>query len=492
MAATLEGLAEDAEALKYDNPLIKRYASKEMSYIWSPQFKFTTWRRIWIALAESEQELGLTITDEQLDEMRANVDNIDYALADQFEREVRHDVMAHVKTFGVVAPKARPIIHLGATSCCIGDNADLIAIREGLKLITQGLARTIRALRDFAEKWKSLPTLGYTHYQAAQPTTVGKRACLWIQDLMIDLEAIRERVRSLPFRGIKGTTGTQASFLALFDGDGDKVKHLDAKVTAKMGFNKSLPITGQTYTRKLDTSVLNLLAEVASSAHKFAVDIRLLMNLKEVEEPFESSQIGSSAMPYKRNPMRSERICSLARFVMNLPSNALHTHAQQWMERSLDDSANRRLSLPQAFLATDAILTICTNVARGLVVWPKVIEKRLNSELPFMATENILMECVKAGGDRQELHELIRVHSHAAGRVIKQDGGDNDLMDRIRGDPAFSVVHNRLDELAAPSTFVGRAPQQVEEYIIEHIDLVLDELRREGVNVDGGDATLRV
>eukprot|EP00301_Raphidiophrys_heterophryoidea_P018512 c3510_g1_i1.p1 GENE.c3510_g1_i1~~c3510_g1_i1.p1 ORF type:complete len:486 (-),score=130.77 c3510_g1_i1:117-1574(-) len=476
----------------YDNPLVTRYASKEMSFLWSPQFKFSTWRKLWIALAETEKELGLNITQEQIDEMKSHIHDIDFEKAAKYEKETRHDVMAHVKTFADACPAARPIIHLGATSCYVGDNGDLIAMRESLVLVRASLARLIHAMSSFASLWKSQPTLGFTHYQPAQPTTVGKRTCLWLQDFLMDLENIQSQIEKLPFRGAKGTTGTQASFMSLFNNDHAKVRQLDEVVTAKMGFNRRLLVTGQTYTRKIDSLVMNVLADISGSAHKFAVDLRLLMNLKEIEEPFESTQIGSSAMPYKRNPMRAERVCSLARFVMNLAANAHQTHAQQWMERTLDDSANRRLSLPQAFLATDAILTICLNIFRGMVVWPKVIERHLALELPFMATEDIMMECVKAGGDRQELHEKIRVHSHAAGRVVKDQGSDNDLLQRLAADPAFAAVANRLSEFTDPQKFVGRAPQQVDDFIEQEVKPVLAQMAGLGINTVGGDAVLHV
>jgi adenylosuccinate lyase len=459
---------------KYENPLVDRYASKEMSRVWSPQNKFSIWRQLWLALAETEQELGVTaITDEQLEMMRAHLDDINFEAAEGWEKKLRHDVMSHVHAWAEQIPEAQPIIHLGATSCYVGDNTELIQLRQGLELIRAKLAQVIRALRDFAAEWKDLPTLGFTHYQPAQLTTVGKRACLWLQDFAMDYETIDRALRELPFRGAKGTTGTQATFLQLFDGDHEKVIELDRRITERMGFSRSLPVTGQTYTRKIDYTVLSALAAVAQSAYKLGGDVRLLMNLREIDEPFGKHQIGSSAMPYKRNPMRSERICSLARFVMSLPANAADTHANQWFERTLDDSANRRISLPEAFLATDVVLSLVLNISSGFEVWPKVIETRINEYLPFMASEHILMACVEAGGDRQELHEAIRVHSIAAARRMKEEGVANDMLERIGKDSDFAAVHGEIDKLLDSSKFIGRAPQQVDDFLASVIDPLL-------------------
>ncbi len=457
----------------YENPLASRYASPEMSYIWSPQKKFSTWRRLWLALATAEQKLGLDIHEDQLAEMAAHLDDIDFEYAEAMEKELRHDVMSHVHAFGRQCPKAMPIIHLGATSCYVGDNTELIQLKESLELVRLKLLQVIRLLRDFAMEQRHLPTLGFTHYQPAQLTTVGKRASLWLYDFVLDYERIDQLARELPFRGVKGTTGTQASFLELFGGDHEKVRELDALVTAAMGFNRTVPVCGQTYSRKWDYLVLSALSAAAQSAYKMAGDIRLLSNLKEVDEPFAKKQIGSSAMAYKRNPMRSERICSLARFVISLADNAAHTHANQWFERTLDDSANRRLSLPESFLATDVVLTIAANVVDGLHVWPQVVHKHIMAELPFMATENILMDCVKAGGDRQELHEAIREHSIEAGRRVKEEGADNDLLERIAADARFAPVHQRLAAMLDPLLFVGRAPEQVETFVAEVVDPLL-------------------
>lgn len=451
----------------YSNPLIARYASPAMAELWGNQRRFSTWRRLWIALAEAEKELGLPITDEQLSEMRDHESNIDFAQAATYERRFRHDVMAHVHTFGDVAPKARPIIHLGATSCYVTDNTDLIQMREGLDLLSEGLVRVIRHLSDFARQYRDLPTLGFTHFQAAQLTTVGKRACLWIQDLLMDLDETTARREWLPFRGVKGTTGTQATFLSLFKGDHQKVRELDRKVAKKLGFKKSIPVTGQTYTRKVDSIVLDVLSGISQTAHKLATDLRLLSHRKEVEEPFEKEQIGSSAMAYKRNPMRSERICGLARFVMSLGANTEQTAAVQWLERTLDDSANRRLVIPQAFLATDAILVLLANVTKGLVVYPKVIAAAVASELPFMATEEILMAGVEKGKDRQDLHERIRQHSVAAGEQVKREGKHNDLIDRLKQDTAFKGID--LELVMDARRFVGRAPEQVDEFLAEEV-----------------------
>ena len=449
----------------YDNPLVERYASPEMATLFSPRKRIETWRLLWTTLAEAEMELGLPVTRAQVAELRNNIANIDWKAAEKREREVRHDVMAHVHAYGLVAKKAAPIIHLGATSCYVTDNGDLLIYREALRLIETKLAAAAFALADFAKRNRSLPTLGFTHFQPAQPTTVGKRATLWAQDFLLDLHEVASRAQDMRLRGAMGTTGTQASFLALFDGNHKKCDKLNTLICKKLGFAATLDVCGQTYTRKIDTQILNALAGVGESASKFATDIRLLANRKEIEEPFEKKQIGSSAMAYKRNPMRSERICSLARFLLTMPMNAMMTQATQWLERTLDDSANRRLSLPQAFLAADAILELCHNVASGLVVYPKIIARNLSAELPFMATEEILMEGVKAGGDRQELHERIRVHSHAAADVVKRLGGDNDLVERLRADPAFSGVAGRLDSILDGRRFVGRAPEQVDDFL---------------------------
>lgn len=449
----------------YDNPLIARYASRDMCTLWGPQRKFSTWRRLWLALAEAEAELGLPITREQIAAMVAHLDDVDFAAAERYERKLRHDVMAHVHAFGDACPAARPIIHLGATSCYVTDNTDLLLMREGLEMLARRLAAAIDRLATFAVAQRSLACLAFTHLQPAQPTTMGKRACLWAYDLAQDLEEVEQRIARLKARGVKGTTGTQASFLQLFDGNHEKVRQLDRLVAQKMGFDGTYAVTGQTYSRKVDAQVLDTLSGIAGSAHKAATDWRLLQSRKELEEPFEEDQIGSSAMAYKRNPMRSERICGLARFVHSLQTSTAATLDTQWLERSLDDSANRRLVVPQAFLAVDAILILYQNVASGLVVYPEVIRRHLQAELPFMATENLLMAAVAAGGDRQDLHERIRRHSQAAAAVVKQQGGDNDLLERLAGDPAFA----RVDVTAAlePSQFVGRAPEQVDEFIAE-------------------------
>lgn len=474
----------------YEHPLVQRYATKEMSFIWSPAMKFTTWRKLWTALATAEQELGLDITDEQLDELRAHLFDVDMETAERKEAEFRHDVMGHVHAFGSQAPKAMPVIHLGATSCYVGDNTDIVQIREALKLIQRKLVQVLDTLQKFAIQYKDLPTLGFTHYQPAQLTTVGKRCTLWMQDLLLDLERVNREIDDLPMRGVKGTTGTQASFLELFDGDHEKVKQLNRRVCELMHFKKAIAVSGQTYTRKIDFNVLTLMSGIAQSAYKMCGDIRLLANLKEVEEPFAKTQIGSSAMAYKRNPMRSERVCSLARYVMGLPQAAANTHANQWFERTLDDSAIRRIVLPEGFLATDVILNLLTNISDGLHVWPNVVKQHVLAELPFMATENIIMECVKAGGDRQELHEAIRVHSMDAGAVVKGEGKPNDLMERIAKDPIFKAVHGKLDTMIDPALFVGRAPQQVDEFLDEEIKPVLEQFKSllavesvDGVNV---------
>jgi adenylosuccinate lyase len=457
----------------YETPLNSRYASKEMQYIFSPDFKFKTWRKLWIALAESEMELGLNITPEQIEELKANAENINYDVAAEREKLVRHDVMSHVYAYGEQCPKAKPIIHLGATSCYVGDNTDIIAMTQGMKLILKKLVNLIDSLSRFAEDYKDLPCLAFTHFQPAQPTTVGKRATLWIMDLLLDVSALEFQISGMRLLGSKGTTGTQASFMELFDGDTEKVKALDKKIAQKMGFSSCYPVSGQTYSRKIDSQVLFALSNIAQSAAKFSNDLRLLQHLKEVEEPFEKNQIGSSAMAYKRNPMRSERIASLARYVVTDTLNPCITASTQWFERTLDDSANKRISVAEAFLATDAILELYFNVANGLVVYPKIIEKHLRDELPFMATENIMMAAVKRGGDRQELHEKIRVHSMAAGMVVKEEGGKNDLLERIANDSSFGMSLPELEALMQPSLFVGRAPQQTEEFIRDEVRPVL-------------------
>ena len=449
----------------YQNPLTTRYASQEMAELFSARRRTQTWRQLWIYLAESERELGLKISAAQVNEMKKQRDNIDWKTIAAREKEVRHDVMAHVYAFGKVAPSAAPIIHLGATSCYVCDNGDLMIFREAMRMIAQKVATVITLLGDFARKNRKLPALAFTHFQPAQPTTVGKRATLWAQDFALDLAELERKIVDLPLRGATGTTGSQASFMELFNNDQKKVVALNKRIAEKCGFKKLLAVTGQTYTRKLDSQILGVLAGIAESAHKFATDLRLLAGRKEIEEPFEKNQIGSSAMAYKRNPMRSERVCSLARFVMSLPANAWATHATQWLERTLDDSANRRLSLPQAFLAVDAILELCANVASGLVVYPKIIERNLRAELPFMMTENILMEAVKAGGNRQELHEKIRQHSQAAAKEVKQNGKDNDLLERLGNDQAFAQIAKNIGRLADPVLYVGRAPEQVDEFL---------------------------
>lgn len=461
----------------YSNPLAERYASKEMLYNFSANNKFSTWRKLWLALAEAEKDLGLNIKDEQIHQMKENIYNIDFELAAQKEKEFRHDVMAHVHTFGIQAPLAMPIIHLGATSAFVGDNTDLIQIRDGLQIIKKKMINVMSDLAKFAMENKDIPTLGFTHFQAAQLTTVGKRATLWLQSLELDLEEVDFRLDSLRFRGVKGTTGTQASFCDLFDGDFEKVEELDKKVTDKMGFKKRFKVTGQTYDRKIDSEIMNLLANIAQSAHKFTNDLRLLQHLKEIEEPFEKNQIGSSAMAYKRNPMRSERISSLAKFVIALQQSTAMTAATQWFERTLDDSANKRLSLPQAFLAVDAILIIWKNIMEGLVVYRKSIEKRIMSELPFMSTEYIIMECVKNGGDRQELHERIRLHSMEAGKQVKMEGKDNDLIDRIVADDYFKLDKERLLQILDAKNFIGFAPKQTEAYIEKEIKPILEKIK---------------
>ena len=459
---------------RYVSPLSERYASKEMQYIFSPDMKFRTWRRLWIALAETEKELGLNITQEQIDELKAHADDINYDVAKERERQVRHDVMSHVYAYGVQCPKAKGIIHLGATSCYVGDNTDIIVMAEALKLVRKKLVNVIAELSKFADKYKDQPTLAFTHFQPAQPTTVGKRAALWTQEFLMDLEDLEYVLSTLKLLGSKGTTGTQASFLELFDGDQETIDKIDPMIAEKMGFENCYPVSGQTYSRKVDTRVLNILAGIAASAHKMSNDIRLLQHLKEVEEPFEKSQIGSSAMAYKRNPMRSERIASLSRYVMVDALNPAITSATQWFERTLDDSANKRLSVPEGFLAIDGIMDLCLNVVDGLVVYPKVIEKRLRSELPFMATENIMMDAVKAGGDRQELHERIRELSMEAGRTVKVEGKDNNLLELIAADPAFNLTLEELEKTMEPSRYVGRAKEQTEVFLAKTVQPVLD------------------
>ena len=459
---------------RYVSPLSERYASKEMQYIFSPDMKFRTWRKLWIALAETERELGLNITQEQIDEMKAHADDINYDVAKERERQVRHDVMSHVYAFGVQCPKAKGIIHLGATSCYVGDNTDIIVMTEALKLVRKKLVNVIAELSKFAAQYKDQPTLAFTHFQPAQPTTVGKRATLWTQEFLMDLEDLEYVLSTMKLLGSKGTTGTQASFLELFDGDQETIDKIDPMIAEKMGFKSCYPVSGQTYSRKVDTRVLNILAGIAASAHKMSNDIRLLQHLKEVEEPFEKSQIGFSAMAYKRNPMRSERIASLSRYVMIDALNPAITSATQWFERTLDDSANKRLSVPEGFLAIDGILDLCLNVVDGLVVYPKVIEKRLMSELPFMATENIMMDAVKAGGDRQELHERIRELSMEAGKNVKVEGKDNNLLELIAADPAFNLTLEDLQKSMDPSRYTGRAKEQTEAFIANVVQPVLD------------------
>ena len=461
----------------YETPFNSRYASKEMQYVFSPDFKFRTWRRLWIALAEAERELGLDITEEQIEEMKAHADDINYEVAEAREKIVRHDVMAHVYAFGEQCPKAKPIIHLGATSCYVGDNTDLIAMTEGLKLLAAKIANILNVLRDFALKYKDLPCLAFTHFQPAQPTTVGKRAALWAQDLLLDLTDIERLIEDMPLLGSKGTTGTQASFRELFDGDIEKVRELDRKIAEKTGYARVIPVSGQTYTRKIDFKVLAALSGIAQSATKFSNDIRLLQHLKEIEEPFEKNQIGSSAMAYKRNPMRSERIAGLARYIICDCQNPAITVATQWFERTLDDSANRRVSIAEGFLAADGILDLYINITDGLRVYPKMIEKHLMAELPFMATENIMMDAVKAGGDRQELHEKIRQLSMEAGRNVKEQGLDNNLLELIAADPAFNLSLEDLKETMKPERYVGCAPMQVEAFLRDTVDPVLEKNR---------------
>ena len=465
---------------RYTSPLSERYASKEMQYIFSQDMKFTTWRKLWVALAETEMELGLSengkpvITQDMIDELKEHISDINYDVAKEREKLVRHDVMSHVYAYGKQCPKAAGIIHLGATSCYVGDNTDIIVMKEALSLVHKKLVNVISELSVFAEKQKDQPTLAFTHFQPAQPTTVGKRATLWMQEFLMDLEDLEYVQGSLKLLGSKGTTGTQASFKELFDGNQDTIDRIDPMIAEKMGFDSCYPVPGQTYSRKVDTRVLNILAGIAASAHKMSNDIRLLQHLKEVEEPFEKNQIGSSAMAYKRNPMRSERIASLSRYVMADALNPAITSSEQWFERTLDDSANKRISVPEGFLAVDGILDLCLNVVDGLVVYPKVIYKHFMAEIPFMATENIMMDAVKKGGDRQELHEKIRVHSMAAGAVVKVEGGKNDLVDRIAADPAFMMTKEEIMAVMKPENFVGRAPQQTADFLAETVKPILD------------------
>ena len=466
---------------RYQSPLSERYASKEMQYIFSPDMKFRTWRKLWIALAETEKELGLSqngvpvITDEQIDELKAHAEDINYEVAKEREKKVRHDVMSHVYAYGQQCPKAAGIIHLGATSCYVGDNTDIIVMTEALRLVKKKLINVMKVLSDFAEEYKGLPTLAFTHFQPAQPTTVGKRACLWLQEFLLDYEELEFVLSNMKLLGSKGTTGTQASFLELFNGDQETIDKIDPMIAKKMGFEACYPVSGQTYSRKIDTRVLNVLSGIAASAHKMSNDIRLLQHLKEIEEPFEKNQIGSSAMAYKRNPMRSERIASLARFVMVDALNPAITSATQWFERTLDDSANKRLSIPEGFLAVDGILDLCLNVVDGLVVYPKVIEKRLMSELPFMATENIMMDAVKKGGNRQELHERIRELSMKAGRSVKVEGKENNLLELIAADPEFNMSIEELQKTMEPSKYVGRSKEQVEAFLFDFVRPILEE-----------------
>ena len=471
----------------YESPLNSRYASKEMQYIFSPDKKFCTWRKLWIALAESEMELGLNITQEQIDELKAHSTDIDYEEAAREEKIVRHDVMAHVHAYGKQCPKAAGIIHLGATSCYVGDNTDIILMREALELIRKRLVVVIDRLAGFADEYKAMPTLGFTHFQPAQLVTVGKRATLWLQDLVFDLEEVEAAIAKLKLLGCKGTTGTQASFLKLFEGDHAKCVELDKKICAKMGFKESYYVSGQTYSRKIDSIVLNTLAGIAQSAHKFSNDIRLLQHLKEIEEPFEKTQIGSSAMAYKRNPMRSERIASLSRYVISAVTSPMMTSSEQWFERTLDDSANKRISVPESFLAIDAVLGIYANIVNGLVVYDKVITKHIMDELPFMATENIMMEATKRGGNRQELHEKIRVLSMEAGAVVKQEGKPNDLLSRIVKDPAFGLSSEDIEKLINPTLYIGRCPEQVDTFLNECVRPLIeahkDDLKVEAVEL---------
>ncbi len=468
----------------YESPFNARYASSEMQQIFSPDMKFTTWRKLWIALAEAEKELGLNITDAQIEQMKNNQDNINYEVAEKYEKEFRHDVMSHVHAFGELCPDAKPIIHLGATSCYVGDNTDIIVMNEALKLVKSKMLILIKKLSDFAIEYKDLPTLGFTHYQPAQLVTVGKRATLWIQELLMDMEDLEHVIDNMKLLGSKGTTGTQASFLNLFDGDHEKVKKAEKLIAEKMGFKNVFAVSGQTYPRKLDSRVLGALSAIAQSAYKFSNDMRLLQSMKEIEEPFEEKQIGSSAMAYKRNPMRCERISSLARYVIVDALNPAITASTQWFERTLDDSANKRISVPEAFLAIDAILNIYINVASGLVVYPKVITKHVMDELPFMATENIMMEAVKRGGDRQELHELIRTHSMEAGKRVKVDGEKNDLIERIAGDARFGMTLEELNSVLEPKNYIGRSPEQVVEFIANEVTPILGKEHLADIQVD--------
>ncbi len=472
----------------YETPLNSRYASDEMKFLFSSQKKFSTWRRLWIALAEAERELGLEISQQQIDEMKAHVEDIDFEKAAEYEAKFRHDVMAHVHTYGECCPTARPIIHLGATSCYVGDNTDVIIMREGLQLVLSKLVEVLRRLSRFAEEYKAMPTLGYTHYQPAQPTTVGKRATLWINDLLMDIEDTQRAIDDLKLLGSKGTTGTQASFLELFDNDYGKVRQLDGIIAKKMGFEGCVPVSGQTYSRKVDFRVLSVLAQIAQSAAKFSNDMRLLQHMKEMEEPFEKNQIGSSAMAYKRNPMRCERMAALARYLMIDSLNPAITAATQWFERTLDDSANKRLSIAEGFLCCDAILNLYLNVSEGLVVYPKMIEKHLREELPFMATENIMMDAVRRGGDRQELHERIREHSMAAARQVKMEGGQNDLIARIAADPMFGVTEEELQGILSPEKYTGCAAMQTEDFLKNCVQPVLDRYQA----VHAGEAKIKV
>ncbi|MBR2345167.1 MAG: adenylosuccinate lyase [Lentisphaeria bacterium] len=469
----------------YRNPLTDRYAGKEMSFIWSPQHKHSTWRRLWLTLAKCEKNLGLPITDVQIKQLSEHLDDIDFDRVAALEKELRHDVMSHIRALSELCPDAAPIIHLGATSCFVTDNTELLQTKEAFAVIRGKMLKLISNLADFCDEYRALPILGFTHFQPAQLTTLGKRFALYLQDFVLDFERLENEMTNLPFRSVKGTTGTQASFLELFDGNHDKCRQLEKDVAKAMGFDKVIALSGQTYTRKVDYFVLTVLSGIAQSAAKMATDIRLLASMKELEEPFGAKQVGSSAMAYKRNPMRSERITSLARYVMNLPGNAAATHSTQWFERTLDDSANRRIVLPEAFLATDVILSILINVTDGLQVWKKVIERHINAELPFMATENLLMEAVKHGGDRQELHEVIREHSMAAARRVKEEGLDNDLIDRLRNDPAFAAIKDDFDTIINPSAFIGRAPQQVEAFLSETVRPLL---AAHAADMGGGDA----
>ena len=472
---------------RFDHPLIERYASQEMARLFSPRARHTAWRDLWIALAQAEHELGFPVTQEQIAELKAHRDEFDWDRAAKYEKELRHDVMAHVHHYGDLCPKARPIIHLGATSCFVTDNGDLLIYRRALRLLEQRLAAVLRALGDFAQQWRAQPCLGYTHFQVAQPVTVGKRACLWAQDFALDLDEVRRIAEWLPFRGVKGTTGTQATFLLLANGDHGKVEELDRRVTRAMGFSKSIPVSGQTYTRKLDWTIHQVLSAVAQSASKFATDLRLLSHEGEIEEPSESKQIGSSAMAYKKNPMRCERVCSLARYVIETANTSAHTAANQWLERTLDDSAVRRIALPESFLAIDGILMLVENVAKGLVVYPKVIEKKLREQLPFLATEEILMAGVAAGGDRQDLHERVRVHSRAAAYAVKAEGRDNPLLALIAADPVFAAIRETLPRLLDPARFVGRSAEQVDAFVRDEVGP-----RLQGVQATGLGSEIRV